>query len=267
MNTRLTVTQLNVYPVKSCRGVPLGTVQLDRWGIRHDRNWMVVDAENRFISQRTQPRLALVEPSIAHDLLILTAPEMPPLELPANGRAGPERTVMVWDDTCRALDQGDGAGEWFTRYLRQPVRLVRIGAGFVRPVKETVYPDGADVAFADAYPLLVLSEASLADLNARLHEPLPMNRFRPNLVVAGCEAFAEDAWKRIRIGEVVFQLVSPCERCAITTVDQSTGIAGKEPLTTLATFRRHGGGVIFGMNAVHQAVGSIRVCDAVTVLA
>jgi uncharacterized protein YcbX len=269
MPARLTVTQLNVYPVKSCRGIPLGTVQLDRWGIRHDRNWMVVDVENRFISQRTQPRLALVEPAVAQDLLTLNAPAMPPLELPATGRAGPERTVTVWDDSCKALDQGDSAAEWFSRYLGQPARLVRIGAGFLRPVNEVVYPDGADVAFVDAYPLLVLSEASLDALNARLAEPLPMNRFRPNLVVAGCESFAEDGWKRIRIGEVVLQIVSACERCATTTVDQSTGTPGKEPLATLATFRRRpeGSAVIFGMNAVHQAVGSLRLGDAVEVLA
>jgi uncharacterized protein len=267
MSAPFTISHLNVYPVKSCRGIPLGTATLDRWGIHHDRNWMVVDAEARFVSQRTQPRLALVEPALGRERLTLRAPEMAALELPVTGRAGPERFVSIWDDTCRALDQGDGAAEWFSRYLGQPARLVRIGAGFERAVSEANYPAGAEVAFADGYPLLVLSVSSLAALNALLPEPLPMNRFRPNLVIDGCPAFAEDTWKRIRIGEVTFQMVTPCERCAITTVDQATGAPGKEPLAMLATFRRRGGSVIFGRNVVHQGVGTVRVGDEVEVLA
>jgi uncharacterized protein YcbX len=261
------VSHLNVYPVKSCRGVPLGSATLDRWGIQHDRNWMVVDAEDRFVSQRTQPRLSLVEPALGPVRLTLRAPEMPALELPVSGRAGPERTVRVFDDVCRALDQGDGAAEWFSRYLGVPVRLVRIGAGFERGVKESSYPTGADIAFADGFPLLVLSLASLAALNARLPEPVPMNRFRPNIVLDGCPPFAEDGWKRIRIGQVTFQLVTQCERCVTTTVDQATAEQGKEPLATLATFRRGGGGVVFGRNVVHQDVGTLRVGDVVEVLA
>jgi uncharacterized protein len=267
MSGSLTLTHLNVYPVKSCRGIPVGSATLDRWGIQHDRNWMVVDADGVFVSQRTQPRLALVEPALDEERLTLRAPEMPALELPVSGRAGPPRMVTIWRDACQALDQGDGAAQWFTRYLGQPARLVRIGGGFERPVNEANYPAGADVAFADGYPLLILSIASLSDLNARLTEPLPMNRFRPNLVVDGCPAFAEDTWERIRIGAVNFQLVTKCMRCAITTVNQATAVQGKEPLSTLATFRRSGDGVIFGRNVVHQGVGTLRVGDAVEVLA
>jgi uncharacterized protein YcbX len=266
MTAPATVSHLHVYPVKSCRGVPLGTALLDRWGIQHDRNWMVVDAEGRFISQRTQPRLALIEPALGRERLILRAPDMTPLELPVTGRAGPERMVTVWDDTVRALDQGQTAGDWFSAYLGTPARLVRIGAGFERAVDEVKYPPGAEVGFADAFPLLVLSDASLAELNARLPEPVPMNRFRPNVVLTGCAAFAEDAWKRIRIGEVTLQLATPCKRCTTTTVDQATGHTGKEPLATLASFRRYQDGVSFGRNAVHQGVGSIRVGDAVELL-
>lgn len=267
MSTPPTVSRLNVYPVKSCRGILLGSATLDRWGIQHDRNWMVVDAEGHFVSQRTHPRLALVEPALGRDWLTLRAPEMTPLELPAMGRAGPERRVSVWDDDCRALDQGDAAAEWFSHYLGQPMRLVRIGAGFERMVNESSYPAGAEVAFADGYPLLILSVASLADLNGRLSEPLPVNRFRANVVIDGCGAFAEDVWKRIRIGEVTLELVTQCQRCAITTVDQATGVSAKEPLATLATFRRLGDGVVFGRNAVHQGTGTLRVGDTVEVLA
>jgi len=267
MNGPPSISHLNVYPVKSCRGIPLGTATLDRWGIRHDRNWMVVDAEGLFISQRTHPRLSLVEPALGPERLTLRAPEMPVLELPVSGRAGRDRPVTIWKDGCRALDQGDAAAEWFSHYLGQPTRLVRIGGGFERAVNEDVYPTGADVAFADAYPLLLLSIASLADLNARLTTPVPMNRFRPNLVLDGCPAFAEDGWSRIRIGEVNFQLLTTCKRCSITTVDQATGVQGKEPLSTLATYRSSDGGVIFGRNVVHQGVGTVRVGDVVEVLA
>ncbi len=267
MSAPVTVSHLNVYPVKSCRGIPLGTATLDRWGIQQDRNWMVVDAEGRFVSQRTHPRLALVEPALGRERLTLRAPEMAALELPVTGRAGPERTVAIWKSTCLALDQGDTAAEWFSRYLGAPLRLVRIGAGFERAVNEATYPAGAEVAFADGYPLLILSLASLAALNARLSVPVPMNRFRPNLVVDGCAAFAEDEWTRIRVGRVTFQLVTQCVRCVITTVDQATGAAAKEPLATLATFRSNGDGVVFGRNAVHQDVGTVRVGDGVEVVA
>ncbi len=228
---------------------------------------MVVDGEGRFVSQRTHGRLALVEPAVGRERLTLRAPGMVPLELPVTGRAGAERTVTIWNDSCRALDQGDGASEWLSQYLAQPARLVRIGAGFKRVVNEVAYPAGAEVGFADGYPLLVLSLASLAALNERLSEALPMNRFRPNLVVDGCPAFAEDTWSRIRIGHVTLEMVTQCVRCTATTVDQATGASAKEPLATLATFRRQGDGVVFGRNAVHLEVGTLRVGDAVEVLA
>ena len=262
-----TVSHLNVYPVKACRGIPLGSATLDRWGIQHDRNWMVVDSEGLFISQRTEPRLSLVEPTLSRERLTLRAPQVAPLSLPVTGRAGAERQVTIWQDVCRALDQGDEAAEWLTHYLGRQARLVRIGAGYERAVNETAYPAGAEVGFADGYPLLLLSGASLRELNGRLLEPVPMNRFRPNVVVEGCPAFTEDTWKRIRIGGVTLHLVKPCERCVVTTVDQATGVQSKEPLATLATYRRWGEGVIFGQNAVHQGVGTLSVGETVEVLA
>jgi uncharacterized protein len=208
-----------------------------------------------------------VEPSVGQELLTLRAPGMPALELPVGGRAGPERPVTVWKDSCRALDQGEDAAQWFSEYLGQPARLVRIGAGYQRAVDAAIYPEGADVSFADGYPLLVLSAASLADLNGRLVEPLPMNRFRPNVVIEGCPAFAEDVWTRIRIGQVTLHLTTLCKRCAIPTINQSTAVQGKEPSATLAQFRLGPeGGVFFGRNAVHATPGSLRVGDAVEVL-
>ncbi|MEB3338842.1 MAG: MOSC domain-containing protein, partial [Leptolyngbyaceae bacterium] len=155
----------------------------------------------------------------------------------------------------------------FSTFLDTPCRLVRISETYDRPVDRTYSPQAAQVSFADGFPLLMISEASLADLNQRLVDPLPMNRFRPNLVVSGCEPFAEDTWQTLRIGEVTFYGVKPCTRCVVTTTDQRTAIRGQEPLVTLAQYRRIPGGIIFGQNLVHAGVGEVQVGNGVEVLA
>jgi uncharacterized protein len=265
MTTQTVVlSAINIYPVKSCRGIAVSSAQLDAWGLQFDRNWMVVDASGRFLSQRETPQLALVKPELVESesqivALRLTSPSLPeqPLEVSLSFRPGQDTLkimeVEIWKDRCQAVDQGEAAAQWFSQVLGQAARLVRIGTGYDRPVG----PE-AQVSFADGFPLLLISEASLADLNQRLPDPLPMNRFRPNLVITGCDAYAEDTWQQIRIGEVIFNLVSPCERCLITTTDQATGTrTGPEPLKTLATYRRNSGGVIFGQNLVHQVNGEV----------
>jgi uncharacterized protein YcbX len=257
------LSEIHLYPVKSCRGTSVESGSFDRWGLLGDRRWMIVDETGCFLSQRALPRLALVVPHLTSEVLVLEAPGQPPLQLPAAGADGEERTVSIWDDTCRAPDQGQPAAEWLSRYLGRPARLVRMDAEFQRPVENGI---DSQVSFADGFPVLILSEASLEALNSRLASPLPMNRFRPNLVVAGAAPFAEDGWRRIRIGQAVLRLIRPCIRCVTTTVDQATGETGKEPLATLATFRRAEGGVIFGQNAVHERSGRIRVGDSVDVL-
>jgi uncharacterized protein YcbX len=260
------LSEINIHPVKSCRGTPVESALFDRWGLLGDRRWMIVDQTDHFLTQREEPRLALVVPRHLGETLLLEAPGEPPLRLPATGSDGEERLVTVWDDTCRARDQGKPAAEWLSRYLGRPVRLVRMGATFDRPVDPSWAGPGVQVSFADSYPALIISEASLEELNRRLPSPLPMNRFRPNLVIRDCLPFAEDGWRRIRVGEVILRLVKACIRCTTTTVDQATGEKGKEPLATLATFRRAEGGVIFGQNAIHEQPGRIRVGDAVEVL-
>ncbi len=263
-STPVTLTEIHLYPVKSCRGIAVNQAQLDDWGLQFDRNWMVVNQRGRFLSQREAPQLALVETAIGPDSLKLAAPGHPPLELPLAGVTdATDRPVEIWRDRCRAADQVEAAAQWFSQILGEPARLVRIGGTYHRPVAQSP----AQVSFADGYPLLLISTGSLSDLNQRLPAPIPMNRFRPNLVVTGCDPYAEDGWRQIRLNGVTFDLVKPCERCVITTTDQATGTrSGHEPLKTLATYRRVPGGVIFGQNLVHQTQGQIAVGSPVEVL-
>ena len=201
----ITLSALYVYPVKSCRGIALTTAQLDDWGLQFDRNWMVVNAAGRFLSQRELPQMAQIETAMSADSLHLNAPGAPPLQLPLAAQHGETLSVQIWRDQTQAIDQGEAAAVWFSQVLGQSVRLVRIGTGYSRPVTP-VQPAAAEVSFADGYPLLLISEASLADLNARLPQPLPMDRFRPNFVVSGCNAYDEDRWAQIQIGDIGLQL-------------------------------------------------------------
>jgi len=261
--TPIRLSAIHIYPVKSCRGIAFTTAQLDDWGLRFDRNWMVVNETGRFLSQRELPQMALIETAIATDSLYLSAAGQAPLEIPLAPTSGATKTVQIWRDQTQAIDQGEAAAAWLSQFLGQSVRLVRIGAGYSRPVQ----PIQPDASVADGYPLLLISEASLADLNRRLPESVPMNRFRPNLVISGCDAYDEDSWQQIRINEITFNLFSACERCIITTTDQATGSRnGSEPLKTLATYRRNSGGVIFGQNIVHQSQGEVRSGSLVEVL-
>jgi uncharacterized protein YcbX len=261
----ITVTGLFRYPIKSCAGIPLESAVLDHRGIEYDRRWMVVDAMGVFRTQRELPRMALIHPRVSDACLTLTATGMPDLSLPLTSH-GSLLTVGVWNDRVVAVDQGEAVVDWLTRFLAEPLRLVRFDDGQDRRVEQAyaVRPED-QVGFADAYPLLLGNEASLADLNTRLQEPLPMRRFRPNIVVAGADAYAEDTWGRIVVGEVEIAVVKPCARCAVTTVNPDTGVKGKEPLTTLAGYRRAAGGVMFCENAIHLRLGTLRVGDPVTV--
>jgi uncharacterized protein YcbX len=261
------LTALNYYPIKACRGHGTDAAFVERRGLQHDRRFMIVDPGGLLITQRDKASLALVLPDLADDGLSLSAPGMPALTFPV-ARAGAVRHVTVWSANVKAVDQGDEAADWLSTYLETPVRLVYMPEGSIRKVEPryAVRPDD-HVSFADGYPILIASQESLDDLNARLETPLPMNRFRPNLAVAGCGPFEEDTWQRIRIGEVEMALVKPCARCEVTTIDQQTSLRGKEPLKTMATFRRmNGNKVMFGMNAIPLNEGRLRVGDAVEVI-
>lgn len=257
---------LYVYPLKSCGGVAVGEWDVDERGFRYDRRWMLVDGANQFISQRELPRMALIRVHIDPDGLVVSAPDMPSLHVPFLPPDGRPLRARIWDDVVDTLPVGAGADSWFSEFLGLRCRLVYLPEDSVRPVDPDYGRADDQVGLADGFPFLLISEGSLAELNARLERPLPMNRFRPNLVVGGCAPFAEDGWTVVRFGHITLRVVKPCARCAITTVDQGTATRGKEPLRTLATFRRHGSKVLFGQNLIHDETGTLRVGDPVEVL-
>ncbi len=257
---------LYVYPIKSCVGIPLEASEVDERGPRHDRRWMLVDETGCFMSQRRFPRMALIRVRIGPDGLVVDAPGMPSLEIPLQPPVRRPMLARVWDDLVESLTVGDDADRWFSGFLDVSCRLVYLPEGSVRPVDLTYGGPGDQVGLADAFPFLLISEASLAELNARLEQPVPMDRFRPNLVVRGCEPFAEDSWELVRIASITFRVVKPCSRCTITTVNQGTGVTGKEPLRTLAAFRKVGSKVLFGQNLIHDKLGTLRVDNPVEIL-
>lgn len=247
-----TVQELHVYPVKSCRGVVQQTVQLLPTGFEWDRQWMVIDATDTFITQRTHPKLATIEPVLSADALLLNVAGFGSLRI-ALDYQGVRTTVRVWNDVCTAQDQGEEASEWLSAVLGDALRLVRAGPQMDRKAN-TRYagPDPAPVTFVDGYPVLICNRASLDELNARMPVHVPMARFRPNLVLAGLAPFAEDRIAAVRIGDVTLRLVKPSTRCIITSTDQLTGERSTNPLPILRQFRfsRELTGVMFGANAV-----------------
>jgi uncharacterized protein len=253
---------LFIYPIKACGGIELPAARVVARGLELDRRYMLVDRHGTFITQREVPKLCLVAAALEPEHFALSAPGMPALTLPHVSIGPADGTCRVWDDTTRAIRHGDGSA-WFSRYLGAETQLVYMPDTEERPVNPKRARPGDIVGFADAYPLLAISEASLADLNARLEEPLAMTRFRPNLVLADCEPFAEDDLETFRIGQVAFRGVKRCDRCTVTTIDPATGERGKEPLRTLAQYRQQDGKVWFGMNLIHDGPGELRVGDAV----
>lgn len=261
------VSRLFVYPIKSLGGMELEAAEVEARGFRHDRRWMLVDEGGVFLSQRRLQRMALARAGIEGERLVVEAPGMPPLELPLRPEPGGGAVqVSVLGDEVEAVTCGGEADRWFARFLGAPCRLVHMPDETERAVDPRYAAAGDRVGFADGFPFLVLSEASLDDLNARLPEPVPVDRFRPSIVVGGCEPYAEDRWRRVIVGGVGFRVVKPCSRCAITTVDQESGEGGKEPLRTLATYRKAGGEVFFGQNAIPDGTGPLRAGDFVEVV-
>lgn len=264
MNSMATLTDLVLYPIKSCAGLSVPEAELAIDGLSaqgvHDREWMLVTLGGLFLTQREHPRMALVTPRIDGDTLVVESPAMVPLHLPlAHNPAALTNEVQIWDDHLPAADCGDAAAEWFSDAIQAPCRLVRFRPDYLRPTS-TKWTGGAPSAtrFSDGYPLLVIGQASLDDLNAKLHkagrDQLPMNRFRPNLVIGGIDAFEEDFVASFTHSDGInLRPVKPCARCPIPAVDQATGVPGPDPLDILQTYRanpRMDGAVTLGMNVI-----------------
>ncbi|MFI8911323.1 MOSC domain-containing protein [Streptomyces sp. NPDC053513] len=265
---------VHVHPVKAMRALARTEAEVQPWGLARDRRWAVVDSANKVVTQRRHPRMALATAEPLPDGGVsLSAPGRPTLvvEVP---HPSTTLTMEIFDKPVEAVPADPAAAAWLSEYLESDVRLVHMDAPeHRRPVDPDYALPGETVSFADGYPLLVTTTASLDALNSLIAQgdhadegPLPMNRFRPNLVVEGTAPWAEDGWKRLAVGEVTFRVARPCGRCVVTTTDQITAERGKEPLRTLARHRTSDGRVVFGQNLVPEHTGTVRVGDAVKIL-
>jgi len=266
---------IHVHPVKALRGQAPREAVVEPWGLAGDRRWALLDDTGRVVTQREHPTLALAaaEPLPGGGVRV-SAEALEPLTVPVPDPVG--TTTAKWaGEKIETVPAGPEASEWFSAFLGEHVALVHLDDPATRrPIDDPPYGrPGETVSLADAYPLLLTSVASLDALNSLIAQgdhadegPLPMNRFRPNLVVAGTEPWAEDGWKRISIGEVTFRVAKMCGRCVVTTTDQSTAERGKEPMRTLGRHRRFGDKLAFGQNLVPETLGTVRIGDPVTVL-
>ncbi len=264
----ITVSGIFIYPVKGLGAISLVEAIVTARGLKHDRRFLVVDQNDEFVTQREHPKMATVWVEVEGDEITFSAPDIDSVTFPAEPNEAPTRVVRVWASHVAARAVSSGADRWLSEYLGFDARLVYMPDSSERAVNPDYGKPGDIVSFADGYPLLIVSEASLADLNARIvgngGEALPMNRFRPNVVIKGCEAFAEDRLGEIRIGEATFRAAKPCARCQVTTTDQAAGeVRGPEPLQTLATYRDSPNGVLFGTNLIPLGGGTIQVGDTV----
>ncbi|BCM91491.1 putative protein YcbX [Abditibacteriota bacterium] len=266
----MTLEALTIFPVKSCGGISLRESEVEARGLRHDRRWMIVDESGRFITQREVPGLATLRPQLTPDELILICGKAR-LDIPLHAQDRDTMRVQVWRDEVEVLLVGELADDWLRDTLGLDAHLVWMPDETRRMVDTTYARQGEITSFSDGFPFLVLTQASVDDLNDRIlstgEEPVEANRFRPNFLVAGANAYDEDSWAHFRIGECEFEVVKPCSRCPIPTIDQTTGQrTGVEPLRTLATYRKHDGKVYLAQNALPRKLGRVRVGDPVEVL-
>ena len=266
----LHLSALYRFPLKSGKGESLPQARLDKLGLEGDRRWMLVDeASGRFLTQRADPKMSQLSALWnATGGLTLSAQGFEALDVAVPDPDTDLRGVTIWRDTLRVPDAGDAAADWLSRFVEKPVRLVHVPLPRARTTEAGYGRDDDQVAFADGYPLLLIGQASLDDISHKVGRPLDMLRFRPNLVIEGSEAFAEDGWKRVRIGEVEFRVVKSCSRCILTTIDPATGerSADRQPLATLETYRKQPDGVMFGQNLVNDGAGRLEVGMPVTIL-
>jgi uncharacterized protein len=269
MNSLLTLSEIYIYPVKSLAGIKVQSAQVEERGLQHDRRWLVIDQENNFVSQREKPEMALMDVQINENSLEIShraKPDLGTLIVPIYPETLDFLTVSIWDDTTEAVVVNEECNRWFSEALEGNFRLVFMPDTSVRTADRRYAPFDANVSFADGFPYLLISQASLDNLNAQLDTPVEMLRFRPNFVVTGSQPHAEDNWKVFTINSLTFFGVKPCARCTMTTVDLHTAQTGKEPIKTLATYRRQNNKILFGQNVLAQSEGVIGVGDFVTIV-
>lgn len=261
------LTEINIYPVKSLGGISLQSAEVTDRGLKYDRRWMLVDREDKFLTQRTHPQMALIKTKINGNKLILShkTKNISPLVIPIVSNISETTVVNVWDDLVTALIVGKYADEWLNEALEIKCKMVYMPDDTLRYVERTQSTQNEIVSFADAYPYLMIGQSSLDDLNSRLKDKLPMNRFRPNLVFSGGKPYEEDEWKEFRIGDIIFYGAKQCSRCAITTVDQDTAEKREEPLKILSTYRTVNNKVMFGVNLFNENNGTLKVGDEIIV--
>ena len=264
--TRLVkVYSLHIYPVKSLAGIQVSSFEMDDFGPKGDRRWMIIDEDRRFVTQRALPELARVTTSVGADGVSVHVPGEGEFTLQVTDH---ELRVLVWRDWVKACEGAAATNEALSRFCGKDLRFVHMPDTSFRRVDVGRVTEYRRVGFADGFPFLITSLASLEDLNERLDAPVDMRRFRPNIVVAGSEPWQEDRWSKLKLGEQSFDIVKPSSRCVLTTVDPDTGIKdpGQQPLRMLSSYRRTSDGVIFGQNAIHETPGVVHVDDSVTVI-
>lgn len=261
----LIIQDLYIYPIKSLAGIRLASAKVEERGFELDRRWMLIDDRGKFISQRTFPLMAMLRVAIGAHSLSVSHSSKPDdcIQIPFDLEGEVVSSVTVWDDEMPARLVDSQIDVWFSNILSMKVRLVKMPVSTERKVDPKYAVNGESVSFADGMPYLLIGQESLEDLNRKLDVPVPMNRFRPNIVFSGGQPFVEDSWRRIQIGVLDFQVIKPCARCVMTTVDQDTGVKATEPLKTLATFRKAGSKVLFGQNMVALTSGLIKVGDEI----
>lgn len=263
---RMKISSLHIYPVKSAGGISLTESRMEKRGLRHDRRWLITDEDFHFLTQRAHPRMCLLQVNVTESALMIHAENYGSLIVPMSVNSTHEVEVCIWNDRCTAILCGEETDQWISNFMGFECHLVFLPDHARREVDRAYGNAGDIVSFADAYPVLILSEETLNDLNGRLSIPVSMTRFRPNIVISGCDAFAEDGWKRVRIGSVDLDVVKACSRCTIPTIDPDTGERGTEPIHTLSIYRLADGKVLFGQNAIPRSEGIVRVGDAVEVI-
>jgi len=262
----LQISHLYIYPIKSLGGIQLKSAEVTSRGFKYDRRWMLVDEQSRFLTQREHSQMALIKVAIETDGLLVSHHLYGSIKVPFEFDATTLHEVAIWDDTTTGIYVNHSIDDWFSNVLDIRCRLIYMPDDTEREVDQRYAQPGMITSFADAYPFLLIGQASLDDLNSRLDDALPMDRFRPNIVFTGGEAFEEDLMNQVNISGISFYGAKLCARCVMTTVDQQTGTKAKEPLKTLARYRSKNKKILFGQNLVHQGEGFVTVGDTLDVL-